>query len=154
MQRAKQIEYARQRKHGDFASSSFSRGSAGTRRSLQDAACDFGGKLRDGSFDVAASSREFSRDAHFRGADFACGFRARILDLCGALIEKFFARGLLLGIQPTARLLEGFLILLDLLGSSSLRRLRSLLRARAARIPLGHHLKQGLEEKYPSHAVK
>jgi hypothetical protein len=112
---------------------------------LQDPACDFGGKLRDGGFDVAASSREFSRDAHFRGADFACGFRARILDLRGALIEKFFARGL----QLTARLLEGFLILLDLLGSRSLRRLRSLLRARGARIALGHHLKQGLEENCP-----
>jgi len=58
---------------------------------LQDPACDFGGKLRDGSFDVAASSREFSRDAHFRGADFACGFRARIL-ICAARSSRSFLR--------------------------------------------------------------
>src|SRR5260370_18867175 len=141
------MEHPWQGEARDCASSSLSRGSAGTRRRLQDSACNFGGKLRDGGFDIATSSGKFSRDAHFRGADFARGFRARFLDLCGAPLEKFLASGLLLGIHLAARLLEGLLVLLDLLGSGSLGSFRSLLSADGARIALGHHLQQVLDEK-------
>ena len=105
--------------------------------------------MRDGGFDVAASSGKFRRDAHFCGADFARGFHARVLDLHGALLEKFFASGLLLGIQLPARLLEGLLVLLDLLRSSSLGRFRRLLSPHGTRIALGHHGQQGLKEKCP-----
>jgi len=94
------------KKEERFASSSFSRGSAGTRRGFEDAARDFGGKFGDGGFHLAAGSGKFSRHARFRGANFARGARARVLDPRGAFIEKFLASGLLLGIHLAAGLLE------------------------------------------------
>src|SRR5260370_22217708 len=143
------MEHPWQGEARDCASSSLSRGSAGTGRRLQDSACNFGGKLRDGGFDIATSSGKFSRDAHFRGADFARGFRARFLDLCGAPLEKFLASGLLLGIHLAARLLEGLLVLLDLLGSRSLGSFRRLLRPPRPRIPPAPPLQPGPAEKCP-----
>jgi hypothetical protein len=110
--------------------------------------------LGDGGFDVAAGSREFVGHAFLGGFDFVGGPGASGFEQCGALVEKFFSGGLLLGVDPCAGLPQGILVLLNLFCCRSLSGLGGSLRADGARLALGHNLQERLEEKGAKNQVK
>jgi hypothetical protein len=121
---------------------------------LQNAPGNFGGKLGNGSFDFAAGRSEFARGARFAGRNLRGSRSASLFDHGGALIEYLFTRNFLFGVNLPAGLLQGVLVLLDLLDSGSLSRFRGLLRAHGPGIALRHDRKQRLKENHPQDEVK
>ncbi|HZV87343.1 MAG TPA: hypothetical protein VFF95_07350 [Candidatus Binatus sp.] len=121
---------------------------------MQNTPGNFGGKLRNRRFNLAARRSNLASDAFFGG----CHLRRRpctsLFNHCGPLIKDLLARGFLFGIHLRARLLQGVLVLLDLLNGGSLSHLGGFLRAHGARIALGHHRKQRLKENRPQDEVK